>query len=200
MNSWKDDKDQGPWEFSKSGADNRYNEGNLVATSANAVWSLERTGIPVTPDHNPCGYWLKGYVPNTVVTSKPYPVILLPEDLEIKDFDVIAGVFRQYLRGYSLQEDLEIKDFDVTAGVFRAAIIEYSLQEDLEIKDFDLTAGVFRAAIIEYSNGVSEDLEIKDFDVTAGVFRVGLISYSNGISEDLEIKDFDVTGGTHATA
>ena len=34
-----------------------YNEGNKIATSADPVWSVAHTGIPITPTHVPCGYW-----------------------------------------------------------------------------------------------------------------------------------------------
>ena len=34
-----------------------YNEGNKIATSADPVWSVEHTGIPISDTHVPCGYW-----------------------------------------------------------------------------------------------------------------------------------------------
>jgi len=72
--SWKKYKDLGPWEFEKSGADNRYNEGNLIATAANPIWDLEANrGTPITKGHNPCGYWTKEYVlPEPTVYYKYY--------------------------------------------------------------------------------------------------------------------------------
>jgi len=66
--SWKDDKGLGPWTFSKSTADNQYNEGNLIATAANPVWSMDRTGVPITPTHDPCGYWVNNPVPDVPVS------------------------------------------------------------------------------------------------------------------------------------
>lgn len=64
--SWKDDKNLGPWTFSKSGADNRYNEGNVISTSDTPIWNLDlKRGTPVTTNHLPCGYWTKKYVDPT---------------------------------------------------------------------------------------------------------------------------------------
>ena len=55
--SWKDDKGLGPWKFEKATADNRYNEGDRITDSKNPVWSMDKTGIPISTRHDPCGYW-----------------------------------------------------------------------------------------------------------------------------------------------
>lgn len=63
--SWKDNKDLGPWEFEKSSADNRYNEGNLISSASDPTWDLDtKRGTPITNSHAPCGYWTKSYAPN----------------------------------------------------------------------------------------------------------------------------------------
>jgi len=64
MVSWKDDKNLGPWKFTKQPNKPSYNEGDHIATYANPVWSMEEgSNVPITPTHNPCGYWTKDYVP-----------------------------------------------------------------------------------------------------------------------------------------
>jgi len=37
----------------------QYNEGNLISTMDNPVWSMKRTGVPITPTHIPDRYWFK---------------------------------------------------------------------------------------------------------------------------------------------
>jgi len=66
--SWKNDKNLGPWAFTPKENKPSYNEGDHIATYASPVWSMEEgSDVPITPTHNPCGYWTKDYVPPTVV-------------------------------------------------------------------------------------------------------------------------------------
>ena len=61
--SWKDDKNLGPWTFTKKENKPSYNEGDHIATYASPVWSMtEGSNLPITPTHKPCGYWTKDYV------------------------------------------------------------------------------------------------------------------------------------------
>ena len=63
--TWKKDKDSGPWDFTPTFANNQYNEGNKIATSADPVWTLDdKDGTPITPKHTPCGYWTSFLTPN----------------------------------------------------------------------------------------------------------------------------------------
>jgi hypothetical protein len=47
-----------------------YNEGDHIAYAptipgGSSIWSMEEgSNVPITPTHDPCGYWTKGYVPN----------------------------------------------------------------------------------------------------------------------------------------
>lgn len=60
--SWKDDRNLGPWPFTKKESKPAYNEGDHLATYASPVWSMEEgSNVPITPTHNPCGYWNKGW-------------------------------------------------------------------------------------------------------------------------------------------
>ena len=70
---WK--KERGPWDFKKSAADRRYNEGTLIAHMKNPVWKIPNPiGTPITNYHTPCGYWLKDYVGPDLYTSDLYPL------------------------------------------------------------------------------------------------------------------------------
>ena len=71
--SWKDDKNLGPWSF-EAGEDwkvkdlsllgfvkqlnkLRYNQGDQISSAKDLTFSTDFTGVPVTPIHDPCGYW-----------------------------------------------------------------------------------------------------------------------------------------------
>lgn len=72
LTKWiNDSKGQGVWPFTSSPDEDSYNEGDLIATSADPVWSTKRTGDPVTPIHEPCGYWTKG--PPVSIPPSPLP-------------------------------------------------------------------------------------------------------------------------------
>jgi hypothetical protein len=57
-----------PWSFVKQEDKPAYNEGDHIAyspaiTGGSPVWTMEEgSNLPITPTHNPCGYWTKGYV------------------------------------------------------------------------------------------------------------------------------------------
>jgi hypothetical protein len=63
MPNWKTYGNKGPtpWNFTKSQAEGKYNEGNVITNLGEPVWSLEDNGlggIPITTIHHPnCGMW-----------------------------------------------------------------------------------------------------------------------------------------------
>lgn len=58
MGDWKKHKGAGKWAFEKSSVKPRYNVGSDIKTSEEPVWDMyDFTGEPVTPGHDPCGYW-----------------------------------------------------------------------------------------------------------------------------------------------
>jgi len=60
LTDWKTYKGQTPFDFIPSRISDRYNIGDDIKTSFQPVWDLDDpTGIPITPGHNPCGYWWK---------------------------------------------------------------------------------------------------------------------------------------------
>lgn len=74
MSDWLTYKgNDGNWkkEFAPSQADNQYNEGNLITTLGEPVWSTSRSRLsPVTEKHHPCGVWNRQYIPN------PLPLVI----------------------------------------------------------------------------------------------------------------------------
>lgn len=66
----EDNKGQGPWAFVEQPNRPNYNEGNLISSYDNPLWQAgEFSGVPITPTHDPCGYWTKNYTPPP---SDPY--------------------------------------------------------------------------------------------------------------------------------
>ena len=60
MADWKDYKGQYPWGINPVTGKTTYNEGSKLATVNNPVWNFPAQGsLPITPGHNPCGYWHK---------------------------------------------------------------------------------------------------------------------------------------------
>lgn len=55
---WGDDVSPGPWDFTKQPDKPCYNEGDAIVCSDQPVWSDNPSDVPITPIHNPyCGYW-----------------------------------------------------------------------------------------------------------------------------------------------
>lgn len=73
-------KGEGPWDHVENMDKIQYNEGNLISDLYNYVWSNERTGVPITPTHRPCGYWWKdpvltSYSLDAVTTEPGYEIV-----------------------------------------------------------------------------------------------------------------------------
>lgn len=63
MGDWLDDKGAGPWNFAEIANKTEYNEGDLIATEDDPVWDVDDdSGVPITPEHDPCGYWFNNHV------------------------------------------------------------------------------------------------------------------------------------------
>ena len=167
------DKNIGSWEFEKTTADNRYNEGNLIATAANPVWTLEgKTGVPITPTHAPCGYWTKGYLQPLYFTSRPYPVI------DEEQTGLISIALTKAVSAWKT-------DFD----------------DSSELNSIELTAGVFRTYIThDYVDWPIEETELTGVGLTEGIFRVAMVNYTYWPLEETELTGVSLTEGVHGTA
>lgn len=77
MPDWKTYIGEGPWEFSKSQAEAKYNVGNDIKNAGEPVWLLEdpTRGTKVTPIHHPnCGMWMGLEAPGLPPPPKISPV------------------------------------------------------------------------------------------------------------------------------
>jgi len=78
INKFKSYKGYGPFAFTPQEDKLRYNEGNLISTHDDPTFSLDRTGIPITPRHEPCGYWYKD--PSSGIPATLYNVYAVGEN------------------------------------------------------------------------------------------------------------------------
>jgi len=64
--SWIDDnKGQTPWSVEIDNEKLSYNDGSVISTSDNPIWSMDHSGVAISNTHKPCGYWIGNpYVPN----------------------------------------------------------------------------------------------------------------------------------------
>jgi hypothetical protein len=56
--SWIDDnKGQTPWSVEIDNEKLSYNDGSVISTSDNPIWSMDHSGVAISNTHKPCGYW-----------------------------------------------------------------------------------------------------------------------------------------------
>ena len=215
---WKDDKDlipwvivktdfsteiNGAWIFSKSDADNRYNEGTSITDSSNPVWaSPNNDHTPITDVHTPCGYWVNEYTSNYMLSTTPYPI----EDIEtlcVVSSEIVSGSLRYQPTN---MDSMGISSSSIVSGVFELdfKLEEYTgLPESIEITSSSIESGVFWVdfKLVEYTDGLPESIEIVSSSIVSGVFWVDfkLIEYTYWPAESLEIKSSSIIEGSHAT-
>jgi len=198
--SWIDDyKGLEPWDFTKSAADDHYNEGDRIATSEDPVWSIEHSAIPITELHTPCGYWnnkTRDYT--TYFTSKLYPIIDI-EDLESYSGLIIDGSLRALLHRYEIPvEELESSSASIISGELRALLKYYDdgEVEELESSSATILFGELRSLLKTYEDGAVEELESSSATILSGSLDDVLIHYENGDVEELESYSATIVGGT----
>jgi hypothetical protein len=87
-----------------------------------------------------------------------------------KDIDFFTSFLSAEAGSFIMTDSYsEIKDFEVISGIFRQMVLLTSTAEDSEITDFEVTSGVFSKVVIDYTYGLPENSEIKNFSVTGGV-------------------------------
>jgi len=73
MSNWLANKGAGPWAFTEQPEKPCYNEGDRIRcrpSQDSPVWSMDDNGdTPITPEHDPCGYWYKGLTPSIPVVT-----------------------------------------------------------------------------------------------------------------------------------
>lgn len=199
--SWKDDKNLGPWDFEKSGADDRYNEGDLIATSADPVWSMEHTGVPISTTHMPCGYWINKYVDlYDYLTSMPYPVEV-SEGVNSEGASIPEVKFYQANR--KVEESVDSSGSSITAGTFVTIISHYYEDwpiEGVDSSGSDIIAGTFVTLVSHYyEDWPVESVDSSGSTITAGTLADVVIRYEDWPLESVNSSGSTIISGTFST-
>jgi len=97
----------GNFDFVPSRISDSYNEGDDIKTSFQPVWDLdENTGIPITPGHNPCGYWWKNLYGRRYGCGGGYGIPMYSGE----DEDEVYGYDYGHGRVYPCCDDPEVDD------------------------------------------------------------------------------------------
>lgn len=180
-----------------------YSEGDELTYAIDPVFDVGFTGIPLGPDHFPCGYWHKNYSPPEIVvyTSTLYPL----EDIEsanILDAYIVGGEFKETYHVYSIPvESVNVLDAYIVGGEFKVVTLSYDLWplESVNILDAYVTGGEFRQILYAYTYWPAESADILDAYITGGVFKDSLIEYTFWPAEGVNVLDAYITGGSHET-
>ncbi len=191
---WK--KEIGPWDFKKSLADTRYNEGTHIATKENPVWIMPTHGAPITSYHTPCGYWLKEYVGPDIYTSGLYPL----EDFGYLDFEciVIDGNLRAQPKdsGSVNSSGASILSGNLEKDFF---LIEYKNWpvENVDSSGCDIIDGLLELdfVLVEYENWPPEAVDSSGATIISGELDDRLIKYTDWPEEKITSSGATITTG-----
>lgn len=119
--AWKNDKGLGSWAFTKQPNKPSYNEGDHIATYANPVWSMEEgSNVPITPTHQPCGYWTKDYVPS----PPPVPNLIFQVETQTSGAGDISIIVKKSYNDLSELSSLSMGSV-LWTGVYKSPDIKY---------------------------------------------------------------------------
>ena len=153
----------------------RYSEGDEITSVADPVFNVEFTGVPLSGQHFPCGYWHKNYIPPQVViyTSLLYPV----EVYDGMGFGVAAieGTFRSIIQSYDYGYESASFEVSMIAGTFRSQINYYTIPPESINYSLNIISGVFRDVIWNYV--VSPESTSYNVSAISGTFRDVMITY-----------------------
>lgn len=136
--TWKDDRNLGPWAFTKQSNKLSYNEGDHIAPYNNPVWSMaEGSNIPITPTHTPCGYWP---IPPTVPP--------IPTALDFSPFDICSDGTYLYICG----DRYDAVTLNYICKIIKVRISDFVTIDSVEFPDAVSAVPEYYAGI-RYSNG-----------------------------------------------
>ncbi len=192
---WK--KERGPWDFKKSAADRRYNEGTLIAHMKNPVWKIPNPiGTPITNYHTPCGYWLKDYVGPDLYTSDLYPledvgnidssgatiiegrILRMPKDFGYIDSSGPSIIAGNLIKDFFLVEYKEwpVEEIDssgatITSGLLAEdfILVEYDIDhEDIDSSGATIQSGNLEDVLIKYTDWPVESVNSSEATIIGG--------------------------------
>ena len=187
-----------PFTIPYQGPKVRYSEGDEISSVADYRFNLDFTSDPLGPNHFPCGYWHKNYIPpfTIIYTSCPY-IVEMFDGVAITNISVISGNFRDiYQYGYSADSIIST-NINLVSGNFSSIVYTYLYAEGVISNSLALNSGVFKDVIIEYS--LSDYINSASVVVASGIFRDVVIDYTYWPNEGISNTAISLTGGSHGS-
>ena len=192
---WK--KVIGPWDFKKSQADTKYNEGTHIATKEEPIWIIPQScGRPITIHHTPCGYWLKEYASPEILTSELYPLEAFGY-IDSSGSSIIAGILVQefFLIEYEDFGYIDSSDASILCGKLRNTKRKYSIPfKAINSSAASIISGELKSLLIKYSTNPG-NLNSSDATILSGNLEDVLIKYENWPAESINSSGAAITEG-----
>ena len=186
-----------PFVISYQGNKVVYNEGDELTYALYPVFNTDFTQVPLGPDHFPCGYWHKNYIPpiTTIYTSKLYPSLTQ----EILNFTSIitSGALNKVYSEYGYIESLTFNT-NISGGILDSILNTYTGNPESLSFTSSINSGVLEEVYYLYDDGIPESLSFTS-SINSGILEIVLITYENWPEESLSFTS-SINGGVHATA
>ena len=176
----------------------RYSEGDEISSVDDPVFNVEFTGIPLSGQHFPCGYWHKNYIPPqwVVYTSLLYPLEVC-DYVETTTINIVAGEFRSITQTYDCgYESVETSTVDLVSGKFSDIYLSYSSYESIETSNINLVSGQFKDVLWSYIVP-AESVETSTVTLSSGYFKDIFINYQYAAPESVETSSINIVSGIH---
>lgn len=174
-----------------------YSEGDEITSIADYRFNLDFTGVPYSPEHDPCGYWHKNYVPpfTVIYTSRPYP-IEFQDNFKSLYVDIIAGDFRDiYIRYDTYSENFKCDTNSLVYGTLDIKNHRYIYSENFNHTIISIFSGVFKKSL--WRHEYAEVFNHVNIAIYSGNFRDALIKYSWPV-EEFTHTSITLISGTHS--
>lgn len=177
-----------------------YNEGDELTHAQYPVFNTDFTQEPLGPDHFPCGYWHKNYIPpiTTIYTSKLYPPLVQ----EVLNFtsEIIGGALNEVYSIYSYIESLTLNS-SISSGILNSTHDTFDVGSDSLSFTSSISDGILDILDIlysEYTDWPPEGVTLTS-SISSGTLDIAYISYLNWPEESLSLTS-SITGGVHSNA
>lgn len=184
-----------PFTIPYQGPKVRYSEGDEISSVADPVFNIEFTGIPLSGQHFPCGYWHKNYIPpqGIIYTSCIYP-LEFTDSFKGINIQVLDGVFKSINIHIDYVDSFQSLNFDLVSGILNSIVRRYSYTESFEGLSLDMLSGIFRDVVIRHALP-PESFNHTNFDLVSGIFNDVTIRYNYWPAEGFECTSLNILSG-----
>ena len=187
-----------PFTIPYQGPKIRYSEGDEISSVTDPVFNVEFTGVLLSGQHFPCGYWHKNYIPpqTVIYTSLLYPLEVF-DYVETTNVDLVTGEFRAITQTYDCgYESIETSTVNLISGRFADIYLSYYSYESIETSNVNLVSGQFKDAFWSYTVP-AESVETSTVNLSSGYFKDILITYNLAAPESIETSSINILSGVH---